>query len=181
MRVPVFADRTADPDSTNLVTPVVIAFGSNLGNSLVTLQRALAHLANTEGLRLIRRSHWYRTPPLGPPQPDYLNGCALFHTYHPPEKLLHILLATEQHFGRTRTGKWQPRTLDLDLIFYGQHIIHTPTLTVPHPEYHRRAFVLVPLAEIAPEWRDPRSDVTVREWMQQVDCSGIRMLEDRYS
>ncbi|MCS7030155.1 MAG: 2-amino-4-hydroxy-6-hydroxymethyldihydropteridine diphosphokinase [Gloeomargarita sp. SKYG116] len=159
-------------------TPVVIALGSNLGDSLAILSQALEYLTENYGLHLIRHSHWYRTPPLGPPQPDFFNGCALFHTHESPDQLLHCLWETEQYFGRIRTGKWQPRTLDLDIIFYGQEVIHTPHLTIPHPEYHRRAFVLVPLAEIVPDWRDPRTGVTVRELRQQVDCSGIRMVKD---
>lgn len=157
---------------------VAIALGSNLGDSLTILRQALNHLTQQYGLTLISHSHWYQTPPLGPPQPDFINGCAVFHTTHAPTDLLAILWATEQHFGRIRTGKWQPRTLDLDMIFYGHRIIHTPELTIPHPEYHRRAFVLVPLAEIAPDWRDPRTGTTVAELAQTINRSGIIMIPE---
>ncbi|MEN9208652.1 MAG: 2-amino-4-hydroxy-6-hydroxymethyldihydropteridine diphosphokinase [Gloeomargarita sp. GMQP_bins_120] len=163
---------------TSAIHPVIIALGSNLGDSLTILRRALQHLTDRHGLRLVRCSHWYRTPPLGPPQPDFFNGCALFDTSYSPQELLHILRETEQFFGRVRTGRWQPRTLDLDIIFYDQTVIQTPDLTIPHPEYHRRAFVLVPLAEIAPHWPDPRTGVPVATLVKQVDCTGIRIVPD---
>lgn len=157
---------------------VAIGLGSNLGNSLEIVRQALHHLTHNYNLPLVTHSHWYRTPPLGPPQPDFINGCAVFQTIYSPTDLLEILLKTEQHFGRIRTGKWHPRTLDLDIVFYGDQIIATPQLTVPHPEYHRRAFVLVPLAEIAPQWPDPRTGVTVAELVQTVDRSGIIMMAE---
>jgi 2-amino-4-hydroxy-6-hydroxymethyldihydropteridine diphosphokinase len=155
---------------------IAIALGSNLGDSLTILPQALTHLVEKYGLHLLTHSHWYRTPPLGPPQPDFINGCALLAMTHSPTDLLQILLATEADFGRIRKGKWQPRTLDLDIIFYGNERIHTPQLTIPHPEYHRRAFVLLPLAEIAPDWCDPQTGVTVKALAQQVDGSGIMMV-----
>ncbi len=156
---------------------VAIALGSNLGNSLAILTQALTHLDKQYGVHLITHSHWYRTPPLGPPQPDFINGCALLAMTHPPMDLLQILWATEAHFGRLRQGKWQPRTLDLDIIFYGYERMHTPQLIIPHPEYHLRAFVLWPLAEIAPDWQDPQTGLTVQTLAQQVDGSGIMMME----
>jgi 2-amino-4-hydroxy-6-hydroxymethyldihydropteridine diphosphokinase len=155
---------------------VAIALGSNLGNSLAILPQALTHLGKQYGVHLITHSRWYRTPPLGPPQPDFINGCALLAMTHTPADLLQILLATEAHFGRLRRGKWQPRPLDLDMIFYGYERINTPQLVIPHPEYHRRAFVLVPLAEIAPDWRDPQTGLTVATLAQQVDGSGIMIM-----
>jgi 2-amino-4-hydroxy-6-hydroxymethyldihydropteridine diphosphokinase len=152
---------------------VAIALGSNLGDSCLILSQALLHLTQVYGMNIITRSHWYRTPAWGPPQPDFINGCAVLAMTHSPLDLLRILLATEQHFGRIRTGKWQPRTLDLDIIFYGHQIINTPELIIPHPEYHRRGFVLVPLAEIAPHWQDPRTGLSVATLAQRLDTSAI--------
>ena len=142
---------------------VAIALGSNLGDSLATLERALGSLAQAEGVRLLARSSWYRSVAIGPPQPDYINGCALLEVGLEPEPLLDLLQATETRFGRLRAERWGPRTLDLDLIFHGQRRIESEWLQVPHPRLAERAFVLLPLREIAPDWIDPRCGRTVRQ------------------
>ena len=138
-----------------------IALGSNLGDSRATLEAALVALAGCPGIELLAHSAWYRTAPIGPPQPDYLNGCALLHTTLGPEALLEQLLAIERAFGRVRGERWGPRTLDLDLIFHGQRRQRSERLELPHPRLRERAFVLVPLAEIAPDWIDPVTGRTV--------------------
>lgn len=138
-----------------------IALGSNLGDSRATLEAALVALAGCPGIELLAHSAWYRTAPIGPPQPDYLNGCALLHTTLGPEALLEQLLAIERAFGRVRGERWGPRTLDLDLIFHGQLQQRSERLELPHPRLRERAFVLVPLAEIAPDWIDPVTGRTV--------------------
>lgn len=150
-----------------------IALGSNQGDSRSILEGALETLAKTEGITPNRHSSWYRTAPVGPPQPDYLNGCALIRVDLSPEQLLQTLLDIEQQFGRTRTQHWGPRTLDLDLLLYDNAIVNTPTLELPHPRMRERAFVLVPLAEIAPEWSEPVSGLTIATLLQRVDCSGV--------
>ncbi|HIK12402.1 MAG TPA: 2-amino-4-hydroxy-6-hydroxymethyldihydropteridine diphosphokinase [Oscillatoriaceae cyanobacterium M33_DOE_052] len=150
-----------------------IALGSNLGDSRWILENALETLAKTEGITLYRHSSWYRTTPIGPPQPDYLNGCALMRVNIGPEQLLQTLLNIEQQYGRTRTQHWGPRTLDLDLLLYDNAIVHTPTLELPHPRMRDRAFVLVPLAEIAPEWIEPVCGLTIAALLQGLDCSGV--------
>ncbi|MEO0373443.1 MAG: 2-amino-4-hydroxy-6-hydroxymethyldihydropteridine diphosphokinase, partial [Cyanobacteria bacterium P01_A01_bin.17] len=132
-----------------------IALGSNLGNSLATLRAAVQQIGASQGLRLTHRSHWYRTQPVGPPQPSYINGCLLLQTRHSPSQVLQRLLDIELQFGRVRQQRWGPRTLDLDLLLYNQVVMETPTLTLPHPRLHERAFVLVPLAEILPDWVHP--------------------------
>ena len=138
-----------------------IALGANLGDCRATLEGALAALEASPGVRLLARSHWYRSAPVGPPQPDYLNGCALLAVALEPEALLERLLATERRFGRVRGERWGPRSLDLDLLLMGDRRLSTPRLTLPHPRLRERAFVLVPLAEIAPAWIDPISGRSV--------------------
>ena len=154
-------------------TAFAIALGSNLGHSEQTIETALARLAQLEGLRLRVRSQLYKTAPVGPPQPDYLNACAIYDTILGPESVLHSLLATEASFGRIRRERWGPRTLDLDLLLYGNQILDTPILTLPHPRMHERAFVLVPLAEIAADWPHPITQRTVQQHLAQVDKAGV--------
>ena len=93
-----------------------IALGSNLGNSLNTVENALKELANIPGIDLIATSSWYQTSPVGPPQPDYINGCVVLEIEQKPEELLTILQAIELQFGRVRKEKWVARTLDLDIL-----------------------------------------------------------------
>ncbi len=163
----------------SLTKPVsaAIALGSNLGNSLATLEAALQILAQTPGVAVKERSHWYQTPAIGPPQPDYLNGCALLQVSLSPPELLQVLLQTEAKFGRVRRERWGPRTLDLDLLLFDDLILDLPGLQIPHPRMMERAFVLVPLAEIAPDWREPVSGQTIATLLQAVDCSGITKKE----
>ncbi|MEM6253678.1 MAG: 2-amino-4-hydroxy-6-hydroxymethyldihydropteridine diphosphokinase [Cyanobacteria bacterium P01_D01_bin.156] len=149
-----------------------IALGSNLGDSEKTIERALVQLDRND-LRLGMRSQLYKTAPVGPPQPDYINACAIFHTTLSPEQVLKALLSIETHFGRIRRERWGPRTLDLDLLLYDDHIIDTPNLTLPHPRMQERAFVLVPLAEIAPDWQHPINQQTIQTLLKQVDIAGV--------
>jgi 2-amino-4-hydroxy-6-hydroxymethyldihydropteridine diphosphokinase len=152
---------------------VAIALGSNLGDSQAILFSAIDALAQTPGIRVQSKSNWYRTPAVGPPQPDYLNGCALLQVEIIPELLLEILLKIENNFGRQRNERWGPRTLDLDILLYENRIIETAKLQIPHPRMRERAFVLVPLAEIAPNWIEPVSVRTIKELLKDVDCSDV--------
>jgi 2-amino-4-hydroxy-6-hydroxymethyldihydropteridine diphosphokinase len=153
----------------------VIALGSNLGDSLAILEGAIQAIASTGGITMDARSSWYQTPPIGPVQPDYLNGCVLITVKLTPQELLEKLLAIEQQFGRVRSLPWGPRTLDLDIILFGDLILDTPGLKIPHPRMSERAFVLIPLAEIAPDRLDPRSDKTITQLLSGLDCSGIKL------
>lgn len=153
-----------------------IALGSNLGDSLKILNAALTILADTPGITLQASSSWYQTAPVGPPQPDYLNGCALLKVQLNPLELLEILLGIEEKFGRVRKERNGPRTLDLDLLLFDDLILESPRLQIPHPRMSERAFVLVPLAEIAPNWVEPVSGKAIEQLVQTVNCSGVRRL-----
>ena len=154
-------------------TAYAVALGSNLGDSEQIIEEALVRLDQLDGMRLQVRSHLYKTAPVGPPQPDYINACAVFCTVLSPEHVLQVLLTTEASFGRIRRERWGPRTLDLDLLFYGDQVVDTPKLTLPHPRMHERAFVLVPLAEIAAHWLHPVRLQTVKELLEQVETAGV--------
>ena len=153
-----------------------IALGSNMGDSQEILAAAIATLDKTPGIILKANSHWYQTKAVGPPQPDYLNGCATIKTSMLPQVLLETLLAIEQKFGRVRQERWGPRTLDLDLLLYDDLIMDTPTLQIPHPRMRERAFVLVPLAEIAPDWVEPVSGCVIKDLLKEVNCSDVHLL-----
>jgi 2-amino-4-hydroxy-6-hydroxymethyldihydropteridine diphosphokinase len=150
-----------------------IALGSNLGDSRGILEGAIAELERTPGIGVVCRSRNYRTVAIGPPQPDYLNACALLSVDLSPLELLQTLLAIERQFGRVRLEPWGARTLDLDLLLYDDLVQKTAELEIPHPRWRERAFVLVPLAEIAADRRDPVSGKTTRELLQEVDRSGV--------
>lgn len=140
------------------------------------LQDALKILAQTSGVTLQSQSSWYQTAPVGPPQPDYINGCAVLEVQLTPQELLETLQKIEAKFGRIRQERWGARTLDLDLLLFDDLILETPTLQLPHPRMTQRAFVLVPLAEIAPEWIEPVSGKAIAQLVQRVDCSGVHKL-----
>ncbi len=128
-----------------------IGLGSNLDDPHGQLLRAFEALSRLPQSTLVARSPLYRSAPVGPPQPDYLNAVAHLDTHLKPLDLLDALQAIEQDHQRVRRQHWGPRTLDLDLLLYADQTLNTPRLTVPHPEMTRRAFVLYPLADIAPQ------------------------------
>lgn len=130
----------------------IVAFGSNLEAPDEQVRAAMAALAQEDGMILLRASSLYRTAPVGYlDQPDFVNAVAAFETTLAPQQVLDVLLAVETRFGRVRTFRNAPRVLDLDLLLYDELTCDTATLTLPHPRMHERAFVMVPLAEIAPD------------------------------
>jgi 2-amino-4-hydroxy-6-hydroxymethyldihydropteridine diphosphokinase len=140
--------------------PVAIALGSNLGDRQAHL--AFAVRALTDTLTDLSASSWYETAPVGvPPQGHFLNGAAVGWTSLPPRALLDRLLQIERDAGRQRPFDGAPRTLDLDLILYGSDVIDEPGLVIPHPRFRDRLFVLEPLAEIASEWIDPVTGLSI--------------------
>src|SRR5215468_5107938 len=155
----------------------LLALGGNLGDVRATLDRAIAMLCAGPKVGLKARSADYRTPPWGvADQPPFVNLCIAVETSLTPQALLARAHAVERGLGRARAKerRWGPRAIDIDLIAYDDLTLDTPDLTLPHPRWHERAFVLVPLAEIAPERRI--AGVTVREALARVDSTGVERL-----
>ncbi|MHC4859865.1 MAG: pantoate--beta-alanine ligase, partial [Planctomycetota bacterium] len=140
---------------------VYLGLGSNLGDREANIKTALAHLESKD-IEVLKVSELIETEPVGgPSQPAFLNGVAEIRTVLPPLDLLELLKEAEVAAGRQKTGvRWGPREADLDILLYGQRIVRTPGLTVPHPRFRERQFVLEPLAGIAPDARDPQTGRT---------------------
>lgn len=134
------------------MTVAFVGLGANLGEPRSQLEQAFVELDAIPHTRVVRTSSLYRTEPVGyAAQPPFVNAVAQLETALPAERLLEELQAIEARHGRSRSFPNAPRTLDLDLLLFGKAVIQTPALEVPHPRMHERAFVLVPLLEIAPQ------------------------------
>jgi 2-amino-4-hydroxy-6-hydroxymethyldihydropteridine diphosphokinase len=140
-----------------------LLLGANLGDRLHYLQEARKLIAEKIGT-LAQSSGLYETEPWGiSEQPAYLNQALKLSTSLPPAELMQALLLIERELGRSRSAKWEPRNIDIDILFYGNSILNTPDLVIPHPELHRRNFALIPLLEIAPELLHPVLGKTIEE------------------
>jgi len=158
----------------------LLALGGNVGDVRTTLERAIAALCDGSEVRLCARSSDYRTPPWGvTEQPAFINCAIVAATDLSPPALLARAQAVERGFGRDRAQerRWGPRTLDIDLIAYDDIALNTPELTLPHPRLFERAFVLAPLAEIAPERRI--AGVRISDALAKLDQTGIEKLAPR--
>jgi len=155
--------------------PVFLGLGSNLGDREAALEGALGRLGE-RGFRVTRRSSLWLTEPVGgPPQGLFLNAVAEGDTALRPEALLEACLATEREMGRVRVERNGPRTIDVDVLFFGDERRSSPGLVIPHPRLHERRFVLEPLAEIAPGFVHPVLGLTVRELLARCgDASSVR-------
>ena len=142
-----------------------VAIGANLGDRLATLRAAIDALAKAENLSVHATSPLYETAPVGGPedQPSYLNAVIQIETERSAHDLLDFLLSVERENNRTRDVRWGPRTLDLDILFYGDMVKAYSRLEVPHPRLHQRRFVLQPLVDIAPNLVHPAMGKTVAE------------------
>jgi 2-amino-4-hydroxy-6-hydroxymethyldihydropteridine diphosphokinase len=147
-----------------------IALGANLGDRGKNLRDALARLDATDGLRVLRVSSFIENPAVGGPadSPPFLNAAAAVETTLGPRALLDRLLDVERELGRERREKWGPRPIDLDLLLYGDQVLHEDRLTVPHPLMHERRFVLQPLAEIAPGVIHPALSVEIHQLLTRL-------------
>jgi 2-amino-4-hydroxy-6-hydroxymethyldihydropteridine diphosphokinase len=154
-----------------------IGLGSNLGDSRSILISAIDRLKIHPQIEVLAVSSWYQTKPVGPPQPDYINGCATIQTSLTPLELLSVLQAIETDFGRVRGEVWGARTLDLDLLLYETQIVDVPNLQIPHLHMTERAFVLIPLAEIAANWIEPKSGDSIAILANKLECSGVELLQ----
>ncbi len=156
-----------------------IALGSNLADPAAQVRAGFDALAALPGARLTARSSLYRSAPAGyAEQPDFINAVAALETSLAPRALLDALLAIELSHGRVREFLNAPRTLDLDVLLYGELQLHEHGLTLPHPRMHERAFVLLPLAEIAPRCVIPGRGAVI-DLLRTVDTTGVRRLETR--
>lgn len=154
-----------------------IGLGSNLDDPPAQLDAGLAAIDRLPRSRRVRTSAFYHTPPVGPPdQPAFCNAVAAVDTGLQPLALLDALQAIEAAAGRRRGRRWGPRTLDLDLLLYGERVIDEPRLQVPHPRLHERGFVLVPLAAVAPETVVPGRG-TAAELAAAADATDIVLWE----
>lgn len=151
-----------------------LGLGSNLGDRAGFLLQALSEVSRLPQTRLLRLSRIYETEPLGPPQPPYLNLVAEIRTGLSPKALLEALLEVEGRLGRVRRVRWGPRTIDLDLLLYGDLVLEEEGLILPHPRLHERAFVLVPLLDLLPRGRHPRLGLPFARLLEALDPQGVR-------
>ncbi len=160
----------------NLVA-VYIGLGSNVGNRENNLQSAVTHLAFKSGLRVVKISPVYETKPVGVTnQRDFLNAVVKLTTSLSPKELLKTTKEVENSLGRARKEHWGPRTIDLDILLFNQQVIREDNLNIPHPEIISRAFVLVPLADIAPELIHPVAKKTIKQLLEELpSTSGVKL------
>jgi 2-amino-4-hydroxy-6-hydroxymethyldihydropteridine diphosphokinase len=158
-------------------TLAALGLGGNLGDVRATFERALAALASDPELELVARSALYRTAPWGPvEQPAFLNMAVLIRTTHSPHALLDRCLAIEGGEGRVRAERYGPRTLDIDILIFDDLALSDEKLTLPHPRLMERAFALVPLAEVAPDFMI--CGVSVSEAAARIGREGIEKIVD---
>jgi len=161
-----------------ILTPAYIAIGANLGKPVQQVMAGVEALAMLPDTRLAAVSSLYRSAPVGyAEQPDFVNAVVKIETALPPRALLDALLGIEQSFGRVREVKNGPRTLDLDIVLYGDAKVDEPGLVIPHPRMHERAFVVVPLAEIAPDQPVPGGG-RMADLVARVDAASLEKIEE---
>lgn len=159
---------------------ILVGIGANLefGNQapLQNMENVLTMLDASSGLKVVGRSRWYRTSPVGKvDQPDYFNGVAALASDPGPLDLMRLLLDIERQFGRIRGERWGPRTMDLDLLDFDGQVLDLEeegiTLHLPHPRMHERAFVLRPLGDVAPNWRHPVLNKSAAEFLAEISSN----------
>lgn len=162
----------------NARTVALVGLGANLGDAVATLRHAFQHLDGMPHTRLLRASRIYRTPAWGrTDQPDFFNAVAMLDTTLTAREMLDAMLDIEHAAGRDRSAgdRWGPRTLDLDLLLFGDQVIDEPGLRVPHPHLHERSFALVPLVELAPDAMIPGIG-PARAALASIDTTQIKVV-----
>jgi 2-amino-4-hydroxy-6-hydroxymethyldihydropteridine diphosphokinase len=163
--------RQTAPSCSEQISGVVcyLGIGSNLGQPAEQCREAVERIASASGITLLRCSSLYRTEPVGEKnQDDFVNAVAEVRTVLSPRLLLQALLQIEKEMGRVRATHWGPRIIDLDILLFGQEVVQEDDLIIPHPELHRRRFVLVPLCELASYVIHPAFGVSIRGLMQRL-------------
>ena len=156
---------------------VYIALGTNLGERLTNLRAALESMP--PDVKVVAESHIYETPPWGyEDQPAFLNMVVKAETGLEPEPLLKYLKQLEAELGREQNFRWGPRLIDLDILFYDDLVIESPPLVIPHPRLHERAFVLVPLSNVAPDLVHPVFHQKISALLTEIDTQGINCIGD---
>ena len=160
------------------VNYLALGLGANLGDRLKSLRTALKHIKNRQDILLVDASDVFESAPWGvEEQPSFLNACITIATQRSPQELLDLLKEIEHVMGRQVRGKWERREIDLDILLSKEGtVIQEERLTIPHAFLAERAFVLWPLAQIAPEWSHPLLGRSILELQQRVDCSEIRRI-----
>lgn len=160
------------------MTTAYISLGSNMGDKVQSLQQAVTLLNSHEQIDVLKSSSVYDTDPVGYEDQDlFMNIVVEVKTTLNATQLLVVCQEIEQELKRVRIVRWGPRTMDLDIILFGQEVIATETLSIPHPRMHERGFVLVPLAEIAPTENHPIQNITVSQLLGQVGGEGVRLFK----
>ncbi len=161
------------------MTTVYLSLGSNIGNRSKNILTAIKLLKET-GFDVTKTSSLYETSPWGKTkQPDFLNLVLKGKTKLSPEELLKEIKATEEAMGRETTERWGPRIIDIDILFYGEEVLNTPFLKIPHPQLHKRAFVLIPLKEIATRLVHPILKQTVKQMLDNANDKGSVVLYNK--
>jgi 2-amino-4-hydroxy-6-hydroxymethyldihydropteridine diphosphokinase len=158
-----------------LADRVFVGLGSNVGDRLGKLKAAAGALDGLPSTRVVGRSPVYETSPVGPRQRDFLNAVVEVRTAAEPAEFLRCLQGIERRLGRRRRAKWGPREIDLDILFHGRRRVRAGKLSVPHPRLRERLFVLRPLADLAPRFKDPVSGASVRALLGRLTAPDQRI------
>ncbi len=166
------------PGPSRLVA-AYLGLGSNMGDALDNCRKALALIDGREGIELLRRSSFYRTEPVGVLEQEwFINVVAEISTTLSPGELLTVLQDVERSLGRERGPRWAPRIIDLDILFYGQEIVREEGISIPHPELHKRRFVLIPMKELASCLIHPVYCISIAGLLERLpDASRVELAE----
>ncbi len=157
---------------------VFLGLGGNVGDVVKSMLDALGDMQRSGDIKVIAKSHLYKTPPWGDlDQDDFINSCVKIQTALDPHSLLALLKAEEKTLKRVKSRRWGPRTIDMDILIFDDMTLEDDRLTIPHPRMTARAFVLLPLCDLAPEIEI--NAISAQDWLAQLDISDIRKLPDQ--